>query len=414
MKIAIAGYGVEGAASYQYWLGRGDSITILDERSDIVNTLPVDAEAILGGEAFSNLEVYDMVVRTAGLSPHKLQGSRAIWSSTNEFFAQCPAPIIGVTGTKGKGTTSSMIAAILRAAGKNVHLVGNIGTPALDILPKIEPDDIVVFELSSFQLWDLEYSPHVAVVLMIEPDHLDVHVSMDEYVAAKASIAINQTKQDVLVYNRNNQFSRQIAEQSPAEKIEYPYAIDKFTNSLQVPGVHNVENAAAAIAAVRGYVTDDDTIRRGLESFTGLPHRLKFVREVQGVKYYDDNYSSAPGSALAAANAFSAPEVFILGGYDKGVDLSSLAENIASRSNVKHVVLIGQTGTLLEGHLADCNFHSVTLLEGSPEMQKIVEAATSQAAAGDIVVMSPACASFDMFNNFSDRGDQFINAVEAL
>lgn len=391
-------------------------MAIADER-EALEDAPADAELILGEGAFSRLVDFDMVVRAPGIAPRKISTHGKIWSATNEFFAKCAeksVPIIGVTGTKGKGTTCSLIASILRAAGKTVHLVGNIGQPALEALAEIAPDDIVVYELSSFQLWDLERSPQVAVVLMVEPDHLDVHGNFEEYVSAKANITAHQTANDTLVFNQNNAISTQIAAQSVAKKVPYPFAIDEFADSLQIPGAHNRENAAAALAATREFAIDPEMIRRGLASFTGLPHRLKLIRECGGVRYYDDNYSSAPGATLAAVRAFDVPEVLILGGYDRGVDLKDLTVQLSQQPNLAHIILIGETGARLEEFLVAQGYGNVTRLEGKPSMREIVAAATEKAVPGGVVIMSPACASFDMFKNFADRGDQFVAEIEAL
>lgn len=431
MNVAVAGYGMEGKVNTLYWLSKGAQVTVLDEKD--ITDLPKGVTAITGAHAFDNLETYDVVVRTASLRPDKLRSARKVWSGTNEFFAECPAPIIGVTGTKGKGTTSSLIASILRVAGKTVHLVGNIGVAALEVLPHIKADDVVVFEMSSFQLWDLEKSPHIAVVLMIEPDHMDVHAHMDEYVSAKANITINQAVDDVAVYHPTNDYSRTIAEKSDGRKVRYGALDDGGVyvesnklcvhgqqicglENVQIPGAHNIENVCAAVTAVLSY---DETIRfdliaKGLREFTGLPHRLKFIRGVDGVQYFDDNYSSASGAAIAAMKAFTEPEVLIMGGYDKGIEFSELAKVVSARTNIKHIILIGQTRHKIAAALDAVGKSDVYELNDETTLQPIIQRARDVADPGDVVIMSPGCASFDMFKNFSDRGDQFIQLVEGL
>ncbi len=411
MKIAIAGYGVEGKASFDYWNQPGNDLTIVDEREHV--DVPQDVKTVLGPHAFSHLGDYELIIRSPSVSPKKLPYGDKVWTATNEFFAQCPAVIIGVTGTKGKGTTCSLIASILRAAGKTVHLVGNIGMPALEVLEQIQPGDVVVYELSSFQLWDSKKSPHVAVVLGIEPDHLNVHEDMDDYVKAKAHIALHQTPDDILIFDKNNAFSRQIAAESPASKIEYPFAIDEFVSSLQIPGKHNQENAAAAIAATRQFAVSDEAIQRGLADFTGLPHRLKFIREVNGVKYYDDSFSSATPSAVVAARAFDDPKIVIVGGYDRGLDYAEFGKELAASSNIKRIIVIGQTKQKIADALQKVGLTAVTVSDANA-MTEIVAQASSYAAPGDYVILSPGCASFDMFRDFTDRGNQFITAVEVL
>lgn len=431
MNVAVAGYGIEGKANVAYWLAKGAQVTVLDQKE--IHDIPSGVEIITGPEAFAYLDAYDIVVRTASLRPDKLSSARRIWSATNEFFTECPAPIIGVTGTKGKGTTSSLIASILQAAGKTVHLVGNIGVAALEVLPIVRPEDVVVFEMSSFQLWDLEKSPHIAVVLMIEPDHLDIHTDMSEYIAAKARIAVSQNAEDVVVYHPDNELSRSVAMNGPGRKVRYGEPGDggvyvksnKFfvqddpicsVSTLQLVGQHNVENACAAITTVLAYdcTIAFEQIKQGLESFTGLPHRLKLIRETDGVRYYDDNYSSAPGAAIAALRAFTDPEILILGGYDKGVEFTDLAEAIKLQPNIRHSILIGQTRHKIAAALDAVGKSDIYELSDETMLGPIVRRARELAEPGDVVIMSPACASFDMFINFSDRGNQFIQLVEGL
>jgi UDP-N-acetylmuramoylalanine--D-glutamate ligase len=426
MKIAIAGYGMEGKSNYKYFAVQGHEMTIADEREQVAD-LPEGAATILGPGAFEKLADFDMVVRTAGLAPRKITTNGKRWSATNEFLARCPAPIIGVTGSKGKGTTSSLIASILRASGKKVHLIGNIGIPSLDVLETITSDDIVVYELSSFQLWDIEKSPRTAVVLMIEPDHLDVHDDFDDYVAAKSNIARFQTEKDIVVYNANNQYSRGIAELSAGRKIPVPSDMIVHVKAgsfwydgrqicsvtaLQLPGAHNIDNACTAIAAAWSYVNDSATIKKGLMNFAGLPHRLKFVREVGGVKYYDDSIATTPGSAIAAMKAFDRPKVMILGGSYKGGEFDEVAR-VAASNNVKLAVLMGDEADKIEHSMAKENI-PVTNLGASTKMKDVVATAALAATAGDVVVLSPACASFGMFKDYSDRGDQFIAEVGLL
>lgn len=426
MKIAIAGYGTEGVSSYAYWNTPDNQVVIIDERQP-ARDVPVDASVIVGEGAFSKLHGYDMVVRTAGLAPRKISTDGKIWSATNEFFAKCPASIIGVTGSKGKGTTSSLIASILRAAGHTVHLVGNIGVPALDVLGDIAADDIVVYELSSFQLWDLETSPHVAVVLMIEADHLDVHANFEEYVRAKGAIARAQSAQDVVIYSELNIHSSAIAAQSAAQKVPCPseryahvsggfiwYGEQKIcsVDSVRLPGLHNLENVCAAIDAAWVFTQDNIAITQGVEAFDGLPHRLKYVHTVDEVAYYDDSIATTPGSAIAAMRAFEQPKVLIMGGSRKGANFDAVAV-AAVTANVKVVVLIGEEAPLIEQAMLANGVNTVNL-GGEVTMADAVKTARQYGAPGDVIILSPACASFGMFKNYSDRGDQFIDAVRAL
>lgn len=432
MKVAIAGYGVEGEANYAYWLAQGHDVTIVDEQSVPAKPIPDGAKVLIGDRAFRTLQDFDLVVRTAGLPPHFIKTDGEIWSSTNEFFAKCPAPIVGVTGTKGKGTTSSLIAGILRAAGHRVHLIGNIGTPALSVLADVEPDDIVVFELSSFQLWDLKRSPHVAVVLMIEPDHLDIHASFDDYIKAKSNIRRHQKADDICFYHPTNEYSAKIAKSAVLGDIERyaledgnsAYAKDGYfyvhgekvckVSALSIHGAHNVENACAAISAARVFTVDGTAIERGLHEFEGLPHRLKYVREVKGVSYYDDSIGTTTGSAIAAIRSFDEPKVLILGGSDKGVEYEKLAKGIATCHSMRAILLVGSNADNIHDALKAEGVVAGVIKKGPIPMKKVVKAAQELAQPGDAVILSPASASFDQYKNYADRGDQFIQAVKAL
>lgn len=433
MKIAIAGYGVEGEESFNYW-SRDDTnqLIIVDERLNPEATnLPEGVATLTGDGVFSQLDDFDLVVRTAGLAPYKIKTSGKIWSATNEFFAKCPAPIIGVTGSKGKGTTASLIASILKAAGKKVWLVGNIGVPALGVLADIQPDDIVVYELSSFQLWDLEKSPQTAVVLFIEQEHLDVHRSMDEYVDAKAQITRHQTADDLLIFNNRNQYALRIAESSAAHKVGYPsdttahvengvFYYDQTAlcavDALQIKGAHNYDNTVAAIDAVWHFTQDPSAIEAGLRAFTGLPHRLAYVATVNEVEYYDDSIATTPTSAVAALRAFAdKPKVIILGGSSKGSDFSELARELLNH-DVK-ALLIGDEAANIAAAceaVGFSNYEIITTNTSEVIMETVTRRAAELSQPNGVVLLSPAAASFGLFKNYADRGEQFIAAVGAL
>lgn len=435
MKIAIAGYGVEGKANYAYWAkDPANELTIVDQRPiEQLGELPEGARVTTGEAVFlERLDDFDLVIRTAGLAPYKLQTSTPIWSGTNEFFARCGAPIIGVTGTKGKGTTASLIHALFTASGRKSWLVGNIGLAAITTLSDIQPSDIVVYELSSFQLWDIEKSPQTAVVLMIESDHLNVHTSMEEYVQAKAGIARYQGAEDYCVYHSTNVYSAEIAQQSNASsKARYGayngggvYVEngvfrnqDKIicsVDALQLRGAHNVENACAALTVAIYHGLSNEVIEKGLRSFQGLPHRLEFVRSLEGVEYFNDSFSSAVGATIAAIRSFENPQIVIIGGVDKGGDFGALADEVAGTENIKEIILVGTVRQTIYKMLKERGVgHKATVFDGST-MTEIVSYAHSRAESGDVVLLSPGCASFDMFRDFYDRGDQFREEVRRL
>lgn len=354
---------------------------------------------------------------------------------TKYFFDHCPCPIIGVTGTKGKGTTCSIITAILQELGQKVWLVGNIGTPALDILDKIQPQDVVVYEMSSFQLWDLEKSPHIAVILRIEPDHLNVHDDFADYINAKANIIAHQNSQDYCIYNQQNPTSSEIANKSTGTKLPYPVVektplLEEALSALNIPGEHNRENTEAALLAISAYYEKSlneflsehkDKIKNALTNFKGLPHRLEFVRELNQVKYYDDNFCTNTASLGVALKAFSTHNIVsIIGGRDKtdNGDLPEIIKLLHKYAN--YTVLIGESGheiaKILQQttEIAPDKYTVADSLEAAVLIAKQHAEKLAQLNHPAVVLMSPAAASFDMFENVYDRGAQFQNIIMEL
>lgn len=444
MKIALIGFGLEAKSAYDYFKSIDQNITfeIYDENSKSKIELPNGVKFFGDFHDFSKIQA-DLIVRTPAVNPSRLPKSAKITSVTNLFFEKCPASIIGVTGSKGKGTVSSFIAEILRAAGLKVYLVGNIGLPALNELSKIQKDDAVIYELSSFQLWDAQKSPHIAILNNLEVDHLDVHDGFEDYVAAKMNIAKNQTENDFFIFNAENpivlknveNLKNQLkAELQPFRDYNLAHIQENHflwgdevlfeTNILKIPGEHNQKNACAAMIATfdflreKGFENEEifDFWREGLSKFTGLPHRLKFVREFEGVRFYDDSIATTPGSAIAALNSFEKPKILILGGSNKGADLSELIEKILkmSEQELRKVILMGAESEKLTQKLISGGFKRFINLGTETNMQEVVKTAFKNAKSGDVVILSPAHASFDMFKSYVDRGEQFVENVNLL
>lgn len=430
MKIAILGYGAQGRSAYEYWR-EGNEITVRDGNEQI--ELPPGVEKRLGPDHLKGLEEFDLIVRSPIVHPRDIAAANSpaildkVTTVTNEFFRVCPTKnIIGVTGTKGKGTTSTLIAKMLEAAGKQVHLGGNIGIPPLDLLRDgIQPEDWVVLELANFQLIDLNYSPRIAVCLMVAPEHLDWHADEAEYFAAKSQLFEHQTSGDTAIYFAENAVSKQIAGHGDGRKIPYfaePGAAVKdnvivingqrvcATAELKLLGKHNWQNACAAVTAVWQITQDVEAMCGVLTSFSGLEHRLELVRELDGVRYYNDSFGTTPETAMVAIQAFREPKVVILGGSDKGADYGTLAK-VVSESNIRKVLLIGEQAGRIGAALQAAGVTNT--MPGGTNIDEIVATARAAAQPGDVVLLSPACASFDMFKNYKDRGDQFKRAVQA-
>ncbi|HSH56089.1 MAG TPA: UDP-N-acetylmuramoyl-L-alanine--D-glutamate ligase [Candidatus Limnocylindrales bacterium] len=434
MNIALLGFDLQGRSAYEYWNRDGNSLTICDRNPNVV--VPEGADSQLGDGYLQNLDRFDLLVRTPGLHPRDIVAANPdaldildkVTTNTDEFLRVCPTKnVIGVTGTKGKGTTSTLIAKMLEASGEWVHLGGNIGIPPLELLKNdIQPDEWVVLELANFQLIDLKHSPHIAVCLMVVPEHMDWHTDMQEYVTAKAQLFRWQSENGIAIHYARNEHSSLIAAASPGSKIPYMEApgakvIDGVitiagqqvcrTDEIKLLGEHNWQNICAAVTAVWQVTRDCEAMRKVATTFSGLEHRLEFVRELSGVKYYDDSFGTTPETAIVAMQAFEEPKVVILGGSDKGATYESLAETVA-RSNVRQTILIGVTAPAIERALRAAGFSNIQT--GAQNMAEIVAQARSAAQLGDTVLLSTGCASFDMFRNYKDRGNQFKQIVSEL
>jgi len=448
-KIAVIGLGVEGMSTVSYLVKQGIIPTVLDE------TLTEDNEAIkslkaagigyiVGRDSIASLQndKYDIVFRSPGISPLRKELVDAkergalITSHTQLFFDLCPCPIIGVTGTKGKGTTATLIYEMLKQQEFDAYLGGNIGLPPLEFLDNLSAQSKVVLELSSFQLQDLQKSPHIAVVLMITSEHLDYHKDISEYVDAKRNILRFQTSKDFAIINRDYPASLEsdiltegkvfyVSRERETENACFALGgkiivrrngqneeiID--TSDIALLGKHNFENACSAVLAAKLAGVSTKYIVSVLKTFTGLEHRLQFVREVNGVKYYDDSFSTTPETAIAAIEAFTQSEILILGGSSKKADFTELGKVIRLAKNIKAIIGIGVEWDEIKYQISNIK-SQILFIEGAENMYQVVQAASKIAQAGDVVLLSPACASFGMFKNYKDRGEQFIREVNSL
>ncbi len=443
MRIAVIGYGKQGQAAVEYW-GKDNDVTVCDQNENL--QLPDGVEAQLGPGYLDNLDRFHLIVRGPVIHPRDIveaNGERIlkkVTTVTEEFIRVCPAPIIGVTGTKGKGTTCSLITKILETAGRKVHLGGNIGIPPLEMLNwNIQPSDWVVLELANFQLIDLGLSPKIAVCLMVAPEHLDWHKDMAEYVGAKQNLFRHQSPKDLTIFNRLSDFSAEVAEVSPALKMSYEVPAENSEPSekngayvlgediymddekvcnvheVQLLGRHNLENVCAAIAATWDLIDHNPAIvSTALKTFVGLPHRLEFVRDFNGHKFYNDSFAATPEASVAAMHAVPGPKVVIAGGFDRGLDLSVFADGATSPdSEVHHMVLIGQTAPKIADALKSAGFTNYSVSDAK-DMHIVLATAIEKATNGESIMLSPGCASFDMFKNFEDRGLQYKAEVDAL
>ena len=446
-SVTVIGMGISNIPLIKMLLRAGVEVTVRDkaprerlaEQAQELESL--GAKLIFGEQYLQNLQG-DILFRTPGLSPNTpelleaVQHGISLSSEMEVFFQTCPSHLIGVTGSDGKTTTTTIIAEFLKEANKNVYVGGNIGKPLLADVADMVEEDYAVLELSSFQLMSMEQSPHIAVITNISPNHLDYHHTMEEYVRAKKNIFLHQGAGDRLILNYDNSGTRAMAEEavcpvtwfSRREKLEEGvYLRDGaiwLTNEqgsrevlpldlIQLPGDHNVENYMAAIAAVDGIVPDK-CVRAVAQRFQGVEHRIEFVRELDGVRYYNDSIGTSPTRTTACLESFPQKVILIAGGYDKGVPFTQLGIEIVDR--VKTLVLTGDTAPAIRQAVEAAPGYGPNTPEilMAGDLAGAVKEAKSAAQPGDIVVLSPACAAFDRFKNFMERGQVFKQLVQAL
>lgn len=448
-KVAIIGMGVSNLPLLDYFYDKNAKVTVFDKNTpsdeimEKINKYRYEVE--IGEYNLSRLNGFDIVFRSPSVLPTREElvtaaNKGAIITSEIEMVLKlAPCKIIGVTGTEGKTTTTSIIYEILKSSGKNCFLGGNIGKPIFTEIKNMKPEDIVVLELSSFQLMGMEVSPDISVVTNMYPDHLNIHSSYEEYQQAKKNIFLHQNENGVVILNYDNEITRKFADEvksnlvyfSSLQKLKNGYVYDRkdetikrYANGksenilkkqeIKLRGIHNYENICAALAATATIVDEKDQIK-AIKEFNGVEHRLEFVRELNGVKYYNDSIGTSPASTIAGLNAFDENIILLAGGSDKGLDYTEIGETIAKK--VRVLLLTGPTAEKIENAtklaMSKSGKETVEIIH-CKDLQEAVSMANEKAKSGEIVLMSPASASFDAFKNFIERGIKFKEFVNNL
>ena len=443
--VAVIGIGVSNRPLIELLAARGISVTARDRQQRQALGGYADHLEAMGcrlylGEGYLDGLDEDVIFRTPGMRPDvpelatAVAGGSTLTSEMEVFFEVCPCPIIAVTGSDGKTTTTTIIAELLRAAGKTVHLGGNIGHPLLAETASIRTEDVAVLELSSFQLMTMKRSPHIAVITNLSPNHLDVHKDFAEYIAAKENIFTHQNAQDIAIFNADNSITAKQAERAMgrarlfSRKTEVEDGVFlrdgkiiarhdgqervvMTREDIRLPGEHNVENYLAAIAAVDGMVGDDQ-IAAFARSFGGVEHRIELIRTLDGVRWYNDSIASSPSRTIAGLRAFPEKVILIAGGKDKGISYAELGPVV--NDHVKLLLLCGATaGVIRESVERAENYQGLEIIDVE-DYHQAARIARERAVEGDVVILSPASTSFDRFKNFMERGKAFKEVVNAL
>ena len=439
-KIAVLGLGVSNRPLCRLLLEFGCRVLGCDRTprekldQEVLDLEQAGVTLHVGDQYLDGVEA-EVVFRTPGMHPgnpaiQELKNRGAVITSEMEvFFEVCPCHMIGITGSDGKTTTTTLISEILKAGGKTVWLGGNIGAPLLPRVREMQKEDYAVIELSSFQLMDMKRSPEIAVVTNLAPNHLDVHKDMQEYVDAKKNIFLHQSREGKLILNLDNQITRQFTGNgtvkyfSRQQQTNGTYTKDGMiyrhgepvlkTADIMIPGVHNVENYMAAILAVEGLVSDE-AILQVAKNFGGVEGRMEFVRIKNNVKFYNDSMASSPSRTICGLRCFHEKLLLIAGGYDKHIPYDAVAPEICS--HVKKLYLNGATAGLIRQAVENCADYNPSELEiiDCGVLETAIRAADRDAKPGDVVLLSPASASFDQFKNFVERGRFFKKIVKEL
>lgn len=447
-RVYIIGLGVSHKELIPVLKTQGIDLTVCDksEKYEAGNKAFLDGlgvKYLLGKDYPENFDEAEVIFRTPGMYYYEPVLTRArergivVTSETEMFFETCPCPIYAVTGSDGKTTTTTLISEMLKSAGKTVHLGGNIGKPLYARIEQVKEEDVAVVELSSFQLLSMRTSPEVSVITNITPNHLNVHKDMQEYIDAKCNILWHQDAFSRTILSRDNEttydlrrfvrgelslFSRQQKVHNGAYLREDGYLIRVkngveevllHKDEIRIPGIHNVENYLTAIAAV-GDAVDADTIRQVATTFGGVEHRIEYVRTLDGVRYYNDSIATSPTRVIAGLRSFDQKLIVIAGGYDKNIPYEPLGKDVNER--VKVLILLGKTGPKIEKAVTEYPGYDPENLKiiNVSTLEEAVLAARKEAKEGDVVTLSPASASFDLYRNFEERGQHFKRLVMEL